>query len=122
VADLHLEREDLPGARILRPVGWVDISNVSTLSRAVEDALGPDGAPALGLDLARAEYIDSATVSALIRAKSLADEAERPFALVGLSEQVQRVLEETHLITIFEIHPDAEAFLAGLGEGQPSVA
>lgn len=114
MSELHLVREDRPEATLLVTRGWIDISNVQTLTKAVEAVLGPDGAPALGLDLSGADYIDSATVSALIRAKSLADDAGRPFALVGLSEHARRVLEETHLIDIFRVEADAEAFLSAL--------
>lgn len=113
MSDLRVELREGEGARLLVCAGWIDISNVAELNARIDAALGEAGVARVGLDLAAAEYIDSATVSALIRAKHRAEEHGRLFGLCGLSQQVTRVLQETHLIEIFPLFPTPEAFLAG---------
>lgn len=113
MAELRLDTERRDGRVILAPGAWVDISNVGTLLDAVRDAASESGVEAVGVDFVGTEYIDSATISTLIQAQKLCEDAGKLFGLVRLHDQVRRVLTETRLIDIFQVYPDREAFRAG---------
>ncbi len=110
MSELKLETNEEAGRVALAPRGWIDISNVGGLVARFEAELARPDLQALAIDLSEAEYIDSATVSALIRAKSLAEDRRRGFCLIGVVDQARRVLEETHLLPIFLVLPDRETF------------
>lgn len=116
MGELHFHEAVHPGARVIALTGWVDISNHATLLERVERAAAEAGLGRVAIDFSGTEYIDSAAVSALIQSKSILEDAGKSFHLIGLTDQVQRVLEETRLIELFPVHPDVPAFLAASGE------
>lgn len=120
MSELRLQREDHPGAVLLVPQGWIDLSCVGELQRAIDRALEEEGVRVVAVDLSGAEYIDSATVSVLIRAKGRAEDRTKEFALVSLANQVRRVLEETHLIDVFAVHSSRQMFLDSLSSSPGS--
>lgn len=116
MSELRCGYQEHPGAVVLEPAGWIDISCVGGLQRLLDAALVREDIAAVALDFTEAEYIDSATVSVLIRAKSMADERKKQFALVSLATQIHRVLVETHLIDVFEVFENRVQFLDQLAE------
>ncbi len=110
MAELEISFRRQNRSVLLAPRGWMDISNVGPLLEAVRKLLEENETQRIGIDLEQTEYIDSAAVSTLIQAKSLADDTQKPFALVSLAPQVRRVLEETRLIGIFPVYPHSDAF------------
>lgn len=113
MAELRLHEESRPPRLLLSTSEWVDISNVASLLAAIERIkLLPD-IEWVGLDFSDTEYIDSAAVSALIQTKSILEDQGKHFALVSVCDQIERVLQETRLISLFALFPDDERFWAG---------
>src|SRR4029077_14074801 len=67
------------------------------------------------IDLARATYIDSAGVAALISAKQEVQAYGGKFFLSGVQETIRSILEISRLDRIFWIFPDVDAALAANG-------
>lgn len=116
MSTLRIATTETSRAAVVAAAGWIDISNVAALEAELAKQLARPGAAGLGLDLSKADYIDSATISVLIRTKSLADDAGLVFGLIAPAAQVHQVLTETHLIEIFSVFPDRDSFLMNLPE------
>jgi len=65
------------------------------------------------VNISTAEFIDSSTISAFVGAKRSADAAEKKFTLVlGTAAIVERALEVSGVLEIFNVVPTVEAALA----------
>lgn len=72
--------------------GDIDFATVDQFEQALTDAFSSP-ADELQVDLAGATFIDSIGISALVRARKLADESGRRFRIVEASSPVQSVLK-----------------------------
>jgi stage II sporulation protein AA (anti-sigma F factor antagonist) len=89
----HIERETIPGGRVVRPVGELDIATADVLGSALDGELRSD-AQAVVLDLAGVAFIDSAGVRCLLMAIATSDEVGGKLRVRREhSEQVTRLLE-----------------------------
>ena len=77
------------GARTVVAAGEIDLSNVDALTRALAAATAEpaDGDAGIVVDLAAVEYVDSAVIS----------------ALSARAEQIERVIVNPLLVTVFTI-------------------
>ena len=78
-------------ARLIAPVGEVDVSNAGEMRAALEAALA-EGAPAIEVDLGAVSYIDSTGIGVLVGAALRAEEAHVAFAVHNPQPNVRRVL------------------------------
>src|SRR5271163_3656835 len=81
---------------VLRLDGELDLASVPTLEHAVEGA-PLDDATELVLDLRGLEFIDSTGLRAILLQDKRSTERGQTFALVRGPEQVQRLMNMTHV-------------------------
>jgi len=72
--------------------GELDIATVDELERALAEALRDPSASAVVVDLSAATFFDSATITALMRARASAAAEGRRLGLRGLKPRLHRVL------------------------------
>lgn len=89
---------------VLRVSGQLDISNASILERALNAAVADDPR-AIVFDLAGLEFMDSAGISVLVRARSEVGEV----SLRNPTPVVRRLIEITGLSEVLPIEGDAVA-------------
>ncbi len=106
--DIAVKRVD--DAVILRPSGWFIYDVVPTFRAKVEDLL-KDGARKMVVDLQGVSFMDSAGVGALVSALTSLRKRGGKLALANLSPEVQRVLEITRLLKLFDVYEDVEKAL-----------
>jgi stage II sporulation protein AA (anti-sigma F factor antagonist) len=107
---VHSEQE--AGAFVILVEGELDMNTASQLERELEKALAaPDSS--LLIDLSRCEFIDSTGIALIVRAwQQLGDDGG--FALCGVGDQVERVLDITGLDETIPTHSSRQDALARL--------
>ncbi|HET7902167.1 MAG TPA: STAS domain-containing protein [Candidatus Nanopelagicales bacterium] len=101
-----------PEVRILRPRGELDIATVDEFDRALREVPPTSH---LVIDLAEVTFVDSVTLSRLVRAARLHESAGTAVVLAGAAGIVSRVLSITQLDVVLRCTttvPEAEALLA----------
>jgi anti-sigma B factor antagonist len=83
-------RDEAGGGVVLALSGELDVVSAPALERRLREALSEPGAR-VTLDLNDLEFVDSAGVSVLIKAKQDADSNGRTLVLARATEQVHRV-------------------------------
>jgi anti-sigma B factor antagonist len=97
--------------RVIRPRGELDIATVDDLDRVLREV--PPSAH-LVIDLAEVTFVDSVTLSRLVRAARLHEAAGTAVVLAGAAGIVQRVLSITQLDVVLRCTatvPEAELLL-----------
>ena len=94
--------------------GEIDITNAESLRDALLSALNA-GARGLVVDLTAVTFLDSAGVTALVRASRRAAANEATFRLAVTAQAVLRVLNLVGVDRLIEVHPER-----GLGRGLPA--
>lgn len=103
-APFGVESEEVGGVRVIAVRGELDLSTAPQLEDSLR-ALEPDRPPLL-IDLAECKFIDSTGIALLVRAwqqQGSQGDGGR-FALCGVAEQVQRLLEITGLEAAIPMH------------------
>jgi anti-sigma B factor antagonist len=95
---------------VLRLDGELDLASVPTLEDAMMDATF-DGMAEIVLDLRGVEFIDSTGLRAILLQDKRSTERGQTFALVRGSEQVQRLLDLTHVDEHLKIVSSPEEIL-----------
>jgi anti-anti-sigma factor len=95
---------------VLRLDGELDLASVPTLEHAVEGA-ALDDASELVFDLRGLEFIDSTGLRAILLQDKRSTERGQTFALVRGPEQVQRLMNMTHLDEHLKIVASPEEIL-----------
>ena len=95
---------------VLRLDGELDLASVPTLEHAVEGA-PLEHATEIVLDLRGLEFIDSTGLRALLLQEERSTERGQAFALVRGPEQVQRLMNLTHLDEHLKIVASPEEIL-----------
>lgn len=101
------ERE---GTNVVRLYGPLTLGNLFEFQAALRAMMDP----VLILDLLELTYMDSAGVGLLVNAHVSAQNHGRKFALAGVSERVQALLEVTHVDQVLLAFPTAEKAEAAL--------
>jgi anti-sigma B factor antagonist len=96
---------------VLRLDGELDLASVPTLEHAVESATRDDDAAELVLDLRGLEFIDSTGLRAILLQDKRSTERGQAFGLVRGPEQVQRLMNMTHLDEHLKIVASPEEIL-----------
>jgi anti-sigma B factor antagonist len=92
--DVSTARQANAAAVVLAVTGEVDMAAAPALREAVAEAIA-DGAVDVTVDLDHTTFLDSAGISALIWARSLADRERCAFRVVNAHDLVDRVLAMT---------------------------
>jgi anti-sigma B factor antagonist len=88
--ELSINRRDEAGGMVLALSGELDVVSAPALEQCLGEALSEPGAH-VTLDLSDLEFVDSAGVSVLIKAKQDAESNGRTLVLARPTEQVHRV-------------------------------
>jgi anti-sigma B factor antagonist len=110
-----------PPAAVVALVGEHDAYSAGRLENELTVLL--DDGRRVVVDLRDAEFIDSTTLGALLRARQRAERSTLGFTLVLSNRehtQVHRLLELTRLGTIFAIHPTLDEALTAARSNQTS--
>jgi anti-sigma B factor antagonist len=103
--------EPAPGAALVVLGGEHDLNTAPDVHRAMSDAI--TNASHLIVDISKAEFIDSSTIAALVRAKDRAQAEGKRFNLVlGTAAIVERALEVTGVLPALNTVPTVEDALA----------
>lgn len=92
--------------------GELDMNTAPQLESALETSIG-DADSIVLIDLSACDFIDSTGIALIVRAWQARDGDER-FALCGVGNQVERVLEITGLESAIPSYPSREDALARL--------
>jgi anti-sigma B factor antagonist len=95
--------------------GEIDLTNAENLRDALLSALNA-GARGLVVDMSATTFIDSAGVTALVRASRRAAATEATVRLAVTAPGVLRVLNLVGIDQLIEVHPSVSAALASLPE------
>jgi len=87
--------------------GEIDYSNAPQLDAAVRQVL-ESGVRRLAVDFAAVSFVDSACLSALVRAREATREAGVDLVLAGVRRPTRRVLDITGLTALFRVEDAAE--------------
>lgn len=111
------EGAQAPETRVVHPRGELDIATVDEFDRLLREV--PTTAH-LVIDLAEVTFVDSVTLSRLVRAARLHETAGTAVVLAGATGIVQRVLSITQLDVVLRCTatvPEAEALLGSQHDG-----
>ncbi len=97
LGSVHSDIDD-SGARVVRLVGEIDISNADALGRHLDRLLAVSGGPVV-IDLAGLDFMDSSGIAMLLRAVGDAATVE----IRNPSTVVRRIIECTGLAEILRI-------------------
>jgi len=95
--------------------GEIDLTNAENLRDALLSTLNA-GALGLVVDMSATTFIDSAGVTALVRASRRAAATEATVRLAVTAPGVLRVLNLVGIDQLIEVHPSVSAALASLPE------
>lgn len=101
-AAFRLDVAATPSGTLVTPLGEVDADVSARLRDALEEAVrsGP-----VVLDLSGVTFLDSAGLSALLRARRVGAEVGHRFLVTGTPPPVMRVLAATGLHRVLELDP-----------------
>jgi anti-anti-sigma factor len=110
------------GARVIRFRGELDMANAGVLRESLEATLAKRP-PILLIDFSECDFIDSTGLALLVGAARDSDDGEGATAigLIGIKEQVRRVLELTGITEMLPTFEDETRALKELGE-RPAAA
>jgi anti-anti-sigma factor len=100
---------------VVTAAGEVDLTNAESLRDALLSALNA-GALGLVVDMTATTFVDSAGVTALVRASRRAAATEATVRLAVTAAPVLRVLNLVGIDRLIEVHPSVAAAVASLPE------
>ena len=104
-------RSPQPGAALVVLSGEHDLYSADRLRQTLDDVLL--GSEHLIVDLSQAEFIDSTIIGVLVQTMNRAGGVDRKFTIVlGTAPIVQRTLEITGVLALFDVVPTVERALA----------
>ncbi len=109
--DITITAEQRGDARVLFPVGDIDLSRSPVLRASMKDAL--EAKPRrLVIELSGVSYMDSSGVATLVEAMQLSRKAGVGLVLCCLTERVRSIFEIARLEQVFTITDDLDGALA----------
>jgi anti-anti-sigma factor len=91
---LSLSRSDDAGTRVISAAGDLDLATADAFEQEIAAAVGSDARHVVA-DLSGLAFVDSAGISALVKARRVAEEYGRTFRVDKASGLVREVLEMT---------------------------
>jgi anti-sigma B factor antagonist len=111
---LRVEPRQEGQVAVLEVAGDVDAANAHLLREAVVTAID-GGPPVLLVDMTGVGYIDSVGLGTLVVGLKRASERGASMRLVVRSPQIEKVLNITGLLSVFEIYDTLEVAIRGGG-------
>lgn len=93
-----------------RPEGFISAANASDFLERLNVELTSSVDSAMLVNMEAVEFMDSAGLTALIKAFRLAESLERRFGLCSLAPSIRIMFELTQLDKVFEVFEDRNAF------------
>jgi anti-sigma B factor antagonist len=109
-----LDHDPVAAGRLLVAEGELDLTAVSELSTVFAMA-GASPERSVVLDLAAVDFIDSSSLSVIMRAAGELERDGKRLLVVAPDGPVRRLLEITNLTQRFELHPTRDEALAAAG-------
>ena len=110
-------REDSAGQRISLS-GKVDVTTVADLRSVLHNAIDT-GAGDLQVDVSALELVDAAGLGVLLGAHRRAQRAGRNLVLVGVSDDLSRLLFKTRLYRVLKVDRDQPSVVISLPDARP---
>ncbi len=101
---LETEATPQPGLKIIALVGSLTLETVAGFNSTLRE----ETSPALLLNLAKLEWLDSAGVGALVQLLVRRAKGKSALALAGLSPRNHGVLDVAHVLNLFSVFPTTE--------------
>lgn len=103
----------LPGLAVIELRGEVDGSAATTLGAAYDEAVGLDQAPAVLLDFAGVDYINSTGIALIVSVLAKARAEGRRVVASGLSDHYRQIFDITRLSDFIQMYADVDSAAAG---------
>ena len=107
---LMIIQEKKEDAVVLHAQGRLTLEDITALKRNLEQVWRVKVARVI-INLTDCPYVDSSGIALLVEALKRSRKESKSFSLVGVSPQVQAVLELTRLDKVFQIFPTVEGAL-----------
>ena len=112
MAPMSIRTEEYNGVCVVAVEGELAGDAALEARRVVDEVLGRRGGVGVVFDLGRCEYVDSAGLEMLCRARRRCEAAGARVALARVGGTLARVLEITRLVGRFECHAELERAVA----------
>ena len=99
--------------------GEVDGAAAHVLSTAYEQAAA-DGPPAVLLDFAAVDYINSTGIALIVSVLAKARSEGRRVVASGLSDHYRLIFDITRLSDFIQLYADVDSAASGINEGTPA--
>jgi anti-sigma B factor antagonist len=119
-APLHIEQHSIAGVVVVELSGQLVVDDDDQPFKARIASLISDGSRQVLLDLHNLTYMDSGGAGALTTALLHVARRGGSLKLLQPSDRVRRVLEVTHLLSVFEVFDDEPAALRSFDESAGS--
>ena len=118
-SDFRVETHTTGRVTTLTAIGELDLVSSPVLQEELDRAIGSD-AEVIVLDLRRLSFMDSTGLHVLVKGQQRAHEASRRLVLTKGSEQVQRLLDLTHVAELMSfVDSPADALEADRAPDSP---
>jgi anti-sigma B factor antagonist len=102
---LAVSSEHRGSVAIIRLEGDFDLHSSAQVRSAVEELVG-EGGNEVYLDLSGVDFLDSSGLGTLVGLQKRANRSQVQMALCGLTPQLQKIIDVTHLRDAFTILPE----------------
>ena len=113
MVSMSLSSLECDGRAVVALRGELDVADAASVARALIAVAAR--APALIVELAGLEFIDSSGLAALVLARKQARQAGGDLLLAAPQDQVLRVLAVTRLAGVFSVHASVEQAAGSAG-------
>ncbi|MHC4187018.1 MAG: STAS domain-containing protein [Planctomycetota bacterium] len=106
-----------PGVIVLSPVGQIDTDSSPVLDEKINSCL-TESVSTLVIDFQEVDFITSAGVGVMTKAKALLDKNNGSFAMINLQPQIKKVFEIMRLVPTLNVFANIQELDEYLGKVQ----
>ncbi len=110
--------EKMPGVHVVYPVGSLDTNTFEVLEKKLDYLIGEGKAKLITLDLAGLEYISSAGIRVVFKAKKQLQQRGGSFTIMNLQPQIRKVFEIINALPSLQVFASIEEMDNYLAEMQ----
>ena len=100
-----------PRANVLQLEGEIDLHTSQEVAESLRTMIAKKKPKVVVVDLGKVTFIGSSGLAALVEGARNVQEYGGKFALIGVQESVQHILEITRLDQVFRVFPDIDSAL-----------